>query len=194
MKTKSKLFSAFAASELLGRDRQTLARALKNVPPDGKERGAPRWSMETIFNAMERHNRANEGHGGSNNHSYTNGHGNSGNAQGRNRLGAISDELERLHRELDDTIKLIRTLPTMDAKQPHSRAGMRLLERIDALYNEANEILAAEDSTSLSPYVTPQIVGTLFRLLLAAAYGPKADIDGQRIFSNDQIKQFGLVA
>jgi hypothetical protein len=67
---KTKLFSAFAASELLGRDRQTLVRCLRNVPPDGKEKNQPRWKMSTIFTAMERHNRANEGNGGSNN--YTN--------------------------------------------------------------------------------------------------------------------------
>jgi hypothetical protein len=178
-----KLFSAFAAAELLERDRQTIARALRNTPPDGKEKNQPRWKLSTIIAAMERHTRANDV-------------GRSGitSARGPDRLGVVADELEQLHEELDAALELIRTLPTMDAKQPHSRAGMRLLERIDALYNEANEILAAEDSTSLSPYVTPQIVGTLFRLLLAAAYGPKADIDGQRIFSDDQIVQFGLVA
>jgi hypothetical protein len=176
---KTKLFSAFAASELLSRDRQTIARALKNTPPDGKERNAPRWKMSTIFEAMERHNRVND-----------NGHSNDN--VGRNRLGDIADELEGLHEELDAAIKLVRSLPDMDAKQPHSRAGMQLIQRIDALYNEANAILEAEDSTSLSPYVTPQIVGTLFRLLLAAAYGPKMDIDGERIFTDDQIKQFGL--
>ena len=176
---KTKLFSAFAASELLSRDRQTIARALKNTPPDAQERGAPRWKMSTIFTAMERHNRANEGNNGNGN-------------VGRNRLGDIADELERLHEELDATIKLVRSLPEMDAKQPHSRAGMRLLERIDLLYNEANEILEKEDSTSLSPYVTPTIVGTYFRLLLAAVYGAKGKIDGERILTDDQIKQFNL--
>jgi hypothetical protein len=54
-----KLFSEFAASTLLERDRQTIARALRNTPPDGKERGQPRWKMSTIVTAMERHNRAN---------------------------------------------------------------------------------------------------------------------------------------
>jgi hypothetical protein len=54
-----KLFSEFAASTLVERDRQTIARALRNTPPDGKERGQPRWKMSTIVTAMERHNRAN---------------------------------------------------------------------------------------------------------------------------------------
>jgi hypothetical protein len=54
-----KLFSAFAASTLLERDRQTITRALRSTPPDGKERGAPRWKMSTIVDALEAHGRAN---------------------------------------------------------------------------------------------------------------------------------------
>jgi hypothetical protein len=68
---KTKLFSAFAASELLARDRQTIARALRGIPPDGKERGAPRWKMSTIFDAMERHNRANDGNSAGSNSAAT---------------------------------------------------------------------------------------------------------------------------
>jgi hypothetical protein len=44
----------------------------------------------------------------------------------------------------------------------------------------------------VSPYVTPTIVGTYFRLLLAAVYGAKGKIDGERILTDDQIKQFNL--
>jgi hypothetical protein len=56
-----KLFSAFAAAELLERDRQTLTRALRSTPPDGQERGQPRWKMSTIVDALTRHTRANDG-------------------------------------------------------------------------------------------------------------------------------------
>ena len=42
-----KLFSAYAAAELLERDRQTLTRALRSTPADGQERGQPRWKMAT---------------------------------------------------------------------------------------------------------------------------------------------------
>jgi hypothetical protein len=173
------MFSINAASLLLERDRRTVTKAMFGVTPDGKEKKQARWKMSTIVDALERH-------GGSNCQSNGN--------VGCNRLGDIGDELKQLHEELDATIKLVRSLPTMAAKQPHSRAGMQLIQRIDALYNEANVILEAEDSTSLSPYVAPQIVGTCFRLLLAAAYGPKMDIDGVRIFTDAQIKQFGLAA
>jgi hypothetical protein len=53
-----KLFSAFAAAELLERDRQTIVRALRNTPPDGREGEHGRWKMSTIISAMERHSRA----------------------------------------------------------------------------------------------------------------------------------------
>jgi hypothetical protein len=175
-----KLSSVNALAELFELDRQTVVRALRGVASDGKERGQPRYRMKTAVKAIERHSHASNGISAS--------------ARGPDRLGVIADELEPLHEELDAAIKLVRSLPDMGAKQPHSRAGMRLLERIDTLYNEANVILKAEDSASLSPYVTPQIVGTYFRLLLAAAYGPKMDIDGVRIFTDEQIRQFGLAA
>jgi hypothetical protein len=50
-----KLFSAFAAAELLERDRQTIARALRNTPPDGRENNQPRWKMSTIVDAVKHH-------------------------------------------------------------------------------------------------------------------------------------------
>jgi hypothetical protein len=105
------------------------------------------------------------------------------------RLGQITDELERLHDELNAVIDLIKSFPNLGSKQPHSRAAMQLIHRIDALYNEANELDA---SGSGWPYVTPMIVGTYFRLVLAATYGPKVEIDGERMFSDDQIKHFEL--
>jgi hypothetical protein len=56
-----KLFSAFAAAELLERDRQTIVRALRNTPPDGREGEHGRWKMSTIISAMERHSRTSGG-------------------------------------------------------------------------------------------------------------------------------------
>jgi hypothetical protein len=52
-----KLFSAFAAAEMLERDRQTIVRALRNVPPDGEEGQQPRWKLATIVTALDRHSR-----------------------------------------------------------------------------------------------------------------------------------------
>jgi hypothetical protein len=48
------LFSMNAAAEILERDRRTITRALRNVVPDGKQRGADRWRLKTIIDALER--------------------------------------------------------------------------------------------------------------------------------------------
>jgi hypothetical protein len=50
-----KLFSAFGAADLLERDRQTVRRALRHVPPDGYERKQPRWRMKAIIDAVDAH-------------------------------------------------------------------------------------------------------------------------------------------
>jgi len=47
------LFSINRAADLLERDRATLVRALRHVPPDGYEHGRPRWSMPSITAALD---------------------------------------------------------------------------------------------------------------------------------------------
>ncbi|MGY3149619.1 hypothetical protein ACVWYQ_006618 [Bradyrhizobium sp. USDA 3397] len=43
------LFSINRAADLLERDRATLVRALRHLPPEGyTKHGHPRWSMQTI--------------------------------------------------------------------------------------------------------------------------------------------------
>jgi hypothetical protein len=47
------LFSINRAADLLERDRATLVRALRHVPPQGyTKHGQPRWCMQTIRNAL----------------------------------------------------------------------------------------------------------------------------------------------
>ena len=50
-----KLFSAFGAADLLERDRQTVRRALRHMPPDGYEHKQPRWRLKTIIDAVDAH-------------------------------------------------------------------------------------------------------------------------------------------
>jgi hypothetical protein len=47
------VFSINAASELLERDRRTVGKALRHVPPDKKEKGQPRWRLPTILSALD---------------------------------------------------------------------------------------------------------------------------------------------
>ena len=46
------LLSVNRAADLLQKDRQTLVRALRHVPPDGYEGGQARWYMPTIRSAL----------------------------------------------------------------------------------------------------------------------------------------------
>jgi hypothetical protein len=166
------MFSINAASLLLERDRRTVTKAMHGVAADGKERGQPRWKMSTIVAALDKHS--------------------GGPVQGGGRLCEIADELQRLDRELDAAIATIKSLPDMDSKQPQARVAMQMVQRIDALYTEGNELKSKTEPFSAWCYVTPQITGTLFRSVLAAIYGPKVEIDGQRMFTDDQIVQFRL--
>ncbi|MDA9427128.1 hypothetical protein [Bradyrhizobium sp. CCBAU 53380] len=106
------LFSINKAADLLERDRATLVRALRHVAPDGHERGQPRYRMRTIVETVG-------GSGGPEQRP-------SGHDRLRSRLGEIADELERTNKELDAKREVIKAQPTLDAKQPHSRAAESL--------------------------------------------------------------------
>ena len=174
-----KTFSANSIAEQFEKDRGVVVRALRDTKADAVVAGKPRWKIATAAKALERHRNRNGGNGGVN-------------VQGRNRLGDIAYELERLLHELDDVIALVKSLPDLDSKQPHSRAAGLLLLQIDELYREGNELLIKDDRSSLAPYVTGPLVGGYFRKLLAAVYGPQMTLDGERLWSDDEIKQFGL--
>jgi hypothetical protein len=165
------MFSINAASLMLEKDRRTVTRAMQGVAADEKVNGQPRWKMSNIVAALERHSRANGG--GSNGGS---------NGGGNGRLAVIADELERLSGEVDAAIEIVRSKRTLAAKQPHSRAAMRLIDRIASLYQEANALALERDPTSLLHYVSGPIIGTTFRELLAAIYGRDVEIDGERMF------------
>ncbi|BBZ97466.1 hypothetical protein BRDID11004_16220 [Bradyrhizobium diazoefficiens] len=47
-----KVFSINGAADLLEKDRATLVRALRHVPPDEYQGGQPRWRMPTIIDAL----------------------------------------------------------------------------------------------------------------------------------------------
>jgi hypothetical protein len=164
------LFSINKAADLLERDRATLVRALRHAKPDGHQRGQPRYTMRTITDALAAHEARN------------NGSSHVGPDRLRFRLGEIADELEQTHKELDARRELIKAQPTLDAKQPHSRAAMKVFERLDLLYKEANEIMLKLDPNTLLPYVTGPIVGTEFREVLAAVWGRDTKIDGMPLF------------
>jgi hypothetical protein len=52
MASNTDLFSINGAAERLERDRATLVRALRHIPPDGYQGGRPRYTMKTITDAL----------------------------------------------------------------------------------------------------------------------------------------------
>jgi hypothetical protein len=55
------LVSAYGASRLLERDRQTIERALRGLEPDAHERGQPRWRLARIVDALNARHAAKSG-------------------------------------------------------------------------------------------------------------------------------------
>jgi hypothetical protein len=163
-------FSINRAADLLERDRATLVRALRHVKPDGHQRGQPRYTMRTITDALAAQEARNNGSTGA------------ATDVNRSRLGVIADELERTHAELIAKRELIKAQPTIDAKQPYTRAAMQVFEQLDRLYKEANEIMLKIDPGTLLPYVTGPIIGTEFREVLAAVWGRDMTLDGVPLF------------
>jgi hypothetical protein len=51
----TKFFSINRAADLLERDRRTVARALRGIAPDQRERGQDRWKLPTIVAALTAH-------------------------------------------------------------------------------------------------------------------------------------------
>jgi hypothetical protein len=49
----ARVFSINGAAELLERDRRSIQKSLRHVPPDKTERGAPRWKLKTILRALD---------------------------------------------------------------------------------------------------------------------------------------------
>jgi hypothetical protein len=155
-------------------DRATLQRALRNTPPDAEKGKRQGFKISTAARALEAHRRnvgtSTPGGGGS---------------YASVRLNQIADELERLCREADEGTKLVASLPDLDAKQPHSRSTMVLINRISELFKESNALLLEREPTSMMHYVTDPIVGTMFRELLAAIYGRDVEIDGMQMFPEE---------
>ena len=125
---KKKLFSEFAASTLLERDRQTIARALRNTQPDGQERGSPRWKMSTIVTAMERHNRAN----------------------GSDTTTGANPELQALYRKFDLAFDAMQRLPSLQGRRAAARKLRPLIATMNRSFREhAKATGVADDVVSI---------------------------------------------
>jgi hypothetical protein len=93
------LVSAYAASRLLERDRQTIERAVRGLTPDTFQKGKPRWRLARI---VERLNER----------------------AARNRTSdAMSHNLERRFAELEQRYDAVRAAPTLDERRALARTS-----------------------------------------------------------------------
>jgi hypothetical protein len=104
------MFSINSASEILERDRRTLVKALRRVPPDGRERGADRWRLRSIIEALAKMQPA----------------------PAAAPTGQIDPGLVELYMRFDASEAAMKKLKTVDARRQASRAMAPLLAQIDA--------------------------------------------------------------
>jgi hypothetical protein len=126
------LFSINRAADLLEKDRATLVRALRHVPPEGYERGQPRWSMQTIRNALavkphERH------------------------AIGkfRDRYSLRSTKLDRMRLEYEKGLALLGAEPSLDKRREMAVALAPLLHEYQTTYLDIGRSLRIADDDVL---------------------------------------------
>jgi hypothetical protein len=111
------LVSAYAASRLLERDRQTIERATRGLEPDGFEKGKPRWRLARIVDALN-------ARGGRSNGS----------------AGAVNYTLERRFDQLEERYEAVQAAPTLGERR-HLAAGffVFLAETEDAMRADARQ-------------------------------------------------------
>lgn len=105
------LFSVNSAAEVLEKDRRTLVKALRHSPPDGKERGADRYRLRTILDALEK-------------------------MQPRPAplpTGQIDPQLAELYRRFDERDAAMRKLKTVDTRRKAAIAMAPLIAEMDTL-------------------------------------------------------------
>ena len=127
------LFSINRAADLLERDRATLVRALRHVPPDGYERGQPRWRMPTIIDALAIKPQARRETG-----------------KFRDRYSLRSRVLDDMRRTFEEEVALIGAEPSLERRREMALQLAPLLEQYQAAYLEIGRSLTATSSPRCS--------------------------------------------
>jgi hypothetical protein len=133
-----KSFTINAAADLLERDRRTVARSLRGIPPDHRDaQGRERWRLPTIVGALA-----------------ASGRGDSGN-------DAVIDEIVRAGEAVEDLLQQLRTAGNIEAARKLMRKD-DLGRRIGALDRALERGLAGlrPAEARLLDIVRNQIVGS----------------------------------
>ena len=157
-KGMNNLFSTNRAADLLERDRATLVRALRHVPPEGyTKHGHPRWSMQTVRNALALKPQARHATG-----------------KFRDRYSLRSTKLDRMRLEYEKCLALIGAEPSLDKRREMALKLAPLLEQYQAAYLEIGRSLHIADDDVLAAR-TDLIWSEMMDEVSAAAEWPRDD-------------------
>src|SRR5438093_9673609 len=97
MAMQPSVFTREALAVELGRDRRTIAKALRDVRPDGELNGRPAWRLTTALDAMRKRERANRGDGDD--------------------VDSLCDEMERVAAQLEASLDCLRREPDVATRR-----------------------------------------------------------------------------
>lgn len=149
---KNPIFSINAAAAILERDRGTITRALRGVPPDAHENKSPRWRLRTVVDALAARERST-----ARGNAYPNPNPD---------IMRVVDKIEDTFAEFDAGIARLRAESDLERRRAiGAEIGPLIgrLERLTATVNQANT-----ESGTMMQIVADKIIGgaifTLFDL------------------------------
>lgn len=169
------LVSRYAAARLLGRDRQTVERAVRTLAPDAYQKGQPRWRLERIAEilAMSPQQRREAG-------------------RAVDRYSIRSAKLDGMRAEYERQVEEITAEPSLDSRREMALALAPLLQAYQTTYLDlgrslhlaADDVLSAraelifqELMTEVSEAAQWPRHGENFFLRMLQAMAPDADDD-----------------
>jgi hypothetical protein len=126
------LVSRYAAARRLGRDRQTIERAVRNLAPDGYHKGQPRWTFDRIAEAvaLSPQQRLDAG-------------------SARDRFRIRTATLDDMAREIDERVAAIAAEPSPDRRREMALALAPLHQEYQTTYLDIGRSLGIADEDVL---------------------------------------------
>jgi hypothetical protein len=132
----SELFSVNRLAQLLERDRATIGRLVRDLPPDGRDRQKnPRWKLSTVVEAMSKQS----------------------GSTGSPRMLELADQLEATGAEVTAALERLRNLPTVAKRRKYAESGaLTVIGRLNDLFEQCGGTLkpSERDLWSLAADVT----------------------------------------